>query len=132
MYLDDLALIGELEKELRSMVGWFVEVCRRRGLKVNAVKSKGMALNGEEGLECEVHIYGIRLEHTLEFKYLWCVLDESGTERAECSRKVVSGRIVAGAIRSLVYARNMQLECPRVLNETLLVHVFMYGSEKML
>ena len=29
-------------------------VCRRRGLKVNADKSKVMALNGEEGLECEV------------------------------------------------------------------------------
>ena len=29
-----------------------VEVCRR-GLKVNAGKSKVMVLNGEEGLECE-------------------------------------------------------------------------------
>ena len=28
----------------------FVEVCRRRGLKVNADKSKAMMLNGEEGL----------------------------------------------------------------------------------
>ena len=34
------------------MVGQFVEVCRRRGLKVNAGKSKVMVLNGEEGLEC--------------------------------------------------------------------------------
>ena len=62
MYLDDLALIGELEKELRSMVGWFVEVCRRRGLKVNAVKSKGMALNGEEGLECDWRRIGMKGE----------------------------------------------------------------------
>ena len=39
------------------MVGRFAEVCRNRGLKVNAGKSKAMLLNGEEGLECEVHIY---------------------------------------------------------------------------
>ena len=45
------------------MVGWFVQECRRRGLKVNAGKSKVMVLNGEEGLECEVYIDGIRLNH---------------------------------------------------------------------
>ena len=42
------------------------------------------------------------------FKYLGCVLDESGNE-AECSRKVASGRRVTGAIRSLVNATSLQL-----------------------
>ena len=40
-----------------------------------------------------------------EFKYLGCVLDESGTDEAECRWKVVSCRKVAGAVRSLVKAR---------------------------
>ena len=40
-----------------------------------------------------------------------CVLDESGKNGAECSRKVMSRRRVAGAIRSLVNARNLQLKC---------------------
>ena len=31
------------------MVGWFVEASRRRGLKVNAGKSKKMVLNEEDG-----------------------------------------------------------------------------------
>ena len=57
-------------------MGRFVEVYRRRGLKVNAGKSKVMVLNGEEELECEVHVGGIRIEHISEFKYLGCVLDE--------------------------------------------------------
>ena len=47
-------MCGELEKDLRAMVGCFVEVCRRRGLKVNAGESKVRILNGEEGLECKV------------------------------------------------------------------------------
>ena len=50
-------------------------------------------------------------------------MDESGTNRAECSRKVVSRRKVAGAIRSLVNAMDFQLECARVLHEILLVPV---------
>ena len=73
------------------MVGQFVEVCSRRGLKVN----------------------------------LRCVLDESGTDGSECSRKLASGRRVAGAIRFIINARDMQLECARVLHKTLLVTVFM-------
>ena len=40
LYADDLVLCGELEEDLRVMVRRFAEVCRRRGLKVNAGKSK--------------------------------------------------------------------------------------------
>ena len=38
---------------------------------------------------------------------------------------------VAGAIRSLVDARSLQLKCARVLDESLLVPVLTYGSETM-
>ena len=58
------------------MVGWFAEVCRKRGLKINAGKSKVMVPNGERGLQCEIHVEGIRLDHISEFKYLWCILEE--------------------------------------------------------
>ena len=68
-----------------------------------------MVQNGEEGLECEVHVDGVRLDHASEFKYLRCVLDKSGTDGVECSRKVVSRRRVAGVIRSLVNARDLSL-----------------------
>ena len=43
-----------------------------------------------------------------EFKYLRCGLDESGTDRAESSKKVASGR-VAGVIRPLANVRDLQL-----------------------
>ena len=54
LYADDLVLCGELEDQLRSMEGRFVDLGKRRDLKVNAGKSKAMVLGGEEGLECEV------------------------------------------------------------------------------
>ena len=41
-----------------------------------------MVLNGEEGLEREVHVSGIRLENVSEFKYFGCVLDELVTHGA--------------------------------------------------
>ena len=39
------------------------------------------------------------------------VFYELSTDTLESSRKVASGRRVAGAIRSLVNARDLQLEC---------------------
>ena len=46
---DELVLCGDLEEDLRAMVGCFIEICRRRVMKVNADKSKVMVLNGKEG-----------------------------------------------------------------------------------
>ena len=130
MYMDEV--MKEVKMRKKGVVGRFAEVCRRRGLNVNAGKSKVIILNGEEGLECEVHVDGIRLEHVSEFKYLGCVLDKSGIDGAECSRKMASGRMVPGAIRFLVNDRDLQLECSRTLTETLFVPVLMYGNETIL
>ena len=42
---------------------------------------------------------------------------------------MASGRRVASAIRSLVNAKILKLECARVLHESLFVPVLMYGRE---
>ena len=59
-------------------------------------------------------------------------MDELVTYEAECHRKMGSGRRVVGAIRSLVNARSLQLECARVLYESLLVPVRTNGSETVI
>ena len=41
LYADDLVLCEESEEDVRAMVGRFVEVCRKRGMKVNAGKKGG-------------------------------------------------------------------------------------------
>ena len=45
---------------------------------------------------------------------------------------MASGRRVAGAIRFLINARNLQLQCARVLHESLLVPVLMYDGETII
>ena len=91
-----------------------------------------MVMNGQEGLECEFHLDGVRLENVSKFKHLGCILDKSGIEWAECSRKVASVRRVASVIRSLVNARDLQIECARILHKTFLVPVLTFGTETML
>ena len=82
-------MCGESEEDLRAIVGRFFEVCKRRGLKVNAGKNMVMLLGGVEGLECEVYVNGVHLEQISEFKFLGCVLDESCRDEAECSGRRV-------------------------------------------
>ena len=50
----------------------------------------------------------------------------------QCLRKMATGRRVADAIRSLVNARDLQLQCARILHEILFVPVLKFGSETML
>ena len=42
LYADDLVLCCEAEEDLRVVVGWFAEVCRRRGLQVNVSEFKDL------------------------------------------------------------------------------------------
>ena len=53
-------------------VRYFVDVCTRKGLEVNAVKSKLLVLNREEGLEYEIYANGIQLKRISKFKYICC------------------------------------------------------------
>ena len=59
-------------------------------------------------------------------------MDESGTDETEGHMKVACERRVACATRSLVNARDLQLECAGVLHETLLLPVLIYGNEAVL
>ena len=56
LYADELVLGSESEENLTVMVRRFVDMCKRKGLKVNISRSKGMVLNEEEGLEREVFV----------------------------------------------------------------------------
>jgi hypothetical protein len=130
LYADDLVLCGESEESLRKLAEGFGRVCKRRGLKVNVDKSKVLVVNGVN-TQCQILLDGEHLEQVSEFKYLGYMLNKKGTDDAECCRKVSNGRKVAGAIKSLVNAKSLSLECTRVLHESLLLPVLMYGSEAM-
>ena len=106
--------------------------CEGECLKINGGTNREIVLRRDKGVECEVCIDFMRFEHLLEYKYFACVLKESGINEVECSRKVVGGRRAVGAIRSLVNASGLQLECTREHIQLLLVPVLMYGSERML
>ena len=71
LYEKNLVLCGVSGEDLKRMMEHFVNVCRRRYLRVNADKRKVIILGGEEILECEICVHEPRLEKVSEFIYLW-------------------------------------------------------------
>ena len=59
------------------------------------------------------------------------MLDKKGVDDIKCGSKVSNGRQVAGAIESLVKARRLSFERNRVVHESMLLPVVMYGSKEM-
>ena len=55
-------------------------------MKLNEGKKRVMVMNGEEGLESNIHIDGTHLEQVSEFIYLGYVLDKSSRDEVDCSR----------------------------------------------
>ena len=47
LHADDLVLYSESEEDMKVMMQHFIEMRRRRGLKLNADKSKVMVLGGK-------------------------------------------------------------------------------------
>ena len=62
--------------------------------KFNAGKSKVMVLNGEEGLECEVHVDKIRLEWSLILN-IWVVV---WTNQAQMGQNAIGWWRVGGRL----------------------------------
>ena len=83
---------------------------------------------GAPPLEGEIRVDGARLKQVSEFKYLGCVLDKSGTDAPEYRRKVTNRKKVASAIRFLVNARGLQVQCARL---GFVVPVLLYGNKTM-
>ena len=92
----------------RATVGYLVELCRRKGLKVNGDKYKVMVLNIEQGLECEVWTgCNLRMCPNLNTLGMFWM---NQVRMKQCCRKVASRKRIAGVIRSLVNARGLQLD----------------------
>ena len=116
LYTNDLNLCGESVEDPRAMVGQFVEVCRRRGLRVNAGKSRVILLNG---LECEVYVGRIRLEHVSEILNIW---DVFWTNQVHTRHSVVGKWRVGGGLQVLLGLQLMLRICSLSVLESCMKH----------
>ena len=65
LYVDNMVLCDAQEEDPKTMMGRFVDVCRRMNLKINVDKRKTKVFGEEERSVCEVFVNGTRLEHML-------------------------------------------------------------------
>ena len=81
---DDTVLFADSKKKLERLVEEFCNVCRRRKLKLNVAKSKGMQ-SVREGIfgEMNIMIDGLVLKEVEVFKYLGSLVKAVGGIEAD-------------------------------------------------
>ena len=96
--MDDTILIGNSRENLQRLVSEFDNVCKRRKLKVNIVKSKVMICGRtERGKNLDLCLNGEMLEEVDSFKYLGSVASKNGGFVNDVISRVNEGAKVSGA-----------------------------------
>ena len=95
-------------KKLERLVKELCRLCRRRKLKVNVAKGKVMR-SARDGIVGEMNIVmdGQVLEEVAFFKYLGSLVTAVGGVEADVQQRVLKGRKVLGAVRSVLKGRTM-------------------------
>ena len=67
---DDNVLIAESKEDLQEMINELHQKCVEYGMSLNAKKTKVMAIDKKEQIECEIKVENKELEQGKEYKYL--------------------------------------------------------------
>ena len=131
LYADDIVLISESAEELQEMLDLVAGYGRDFDVKFSSEKSKVIVINGDvDDIDRLWQIGNIVIERTNEYKYLGCMLNENGCERAK-AEKLFKAHQWSGRLGSVARFRANKYECIRGLWKGVGVPAIMYGIEVM-
>ena len=124
-YADDTTLMGESEKELKSLLIKVKEESGKFGLKLNIQKTKIMA----SGPITSPHIDGEAVETVRDFISLGSKITADGDCSHEIKRRLLLGRKVMTNLDSILKSRDIILPAKVHLVKAMVFPVVMYGCE---
>ena len=124
-YADDTTLMGESEKELKSLLMKVKEESENVGLKLNIQKTKIMA----SGPITSWQIDRKTMETVRDFIFLDSQITADGDCSHEIERRMLLGRKVMTNINSMLKTRDITLPIKVCLVKAVLFPVVMYGCE---
>ena len=129
-FADDIDLIAETEEQLQELTDRVNTTSARYGLLINKQKTKTMTI-GKTGNEQQLKILlgGDELEQVKEFVYLGGLISQDGSCTADVKRRIGLASAVFGKLNRLWKSKNIATSTKVKMYETLVIPVFMYGSE---
>ena len=124
-YADDTTLMGESEKELKSLLMKVKEENEKFGLKLNIQKTKIMASSPITSWEID----GETAETETDFTFLSSKITADGDCSHEIKRCLLLGRKVMTNLDSIFKSRDITLSTKVRLVKAMVFPVVMYGCE---
>ena len=125
-YADDITLMAEIEKELKSLLMKVKEEREKADLKLNIKNSKIMASGPITSWQTD----GETIETVRDFIFLGSKITADGDCSHEIKRCLLLGRKVMNNLDSLLKSRDITLPTKFHLVKALVFPVVMYGYER--
>ncbi|XP_026317751.1 uncharacterized protein LOC113228612 [Hyposmocoma kahamanoa] len=130
VYSDDQVILAPSEGELQKMLDIMNESFRKRGMKINAEKTKVMIFERNENVTvCNIKIQGMIIDQVNEFVYLGSVFTRDGKFDEDIERRVRKGNAVNGAISGVMGSNILSQKAYMSIHNALLVPTLTFGSE---
>ena len=126
-YADGTTLMGESEKELKSLLMTVKRESEKAGLKLNAGKTKTMA--SDPITQWQLLIEGEKVEAVTDFIFLGSKITADSDCHHEIKRCLLLGRKVMTNLDSVLTNRDITLLTKDHIVKSMVVAVVMYGCE---
>ena len=131
LYADDIVIMSECGEELQRMLDVVTGYGRDFNVKFSSEKSQVLVINGgENDVERKWKLDGKDISRTNEYKYLGCVLNMNGCEKAK-NEKLFRAQQWYGRLGSVARFRANRYECLRGIWKSMAVPSIMYGMNVM-
>ena len=124
-YADDIILMAESKKKLKSLLMKVKEESEKVGLKLNIQKTKIMASGPITSWETD----GETVETVSDFTFLGSKITRDGDCSHEIKRRLLLGRKVMSNLDSILKSRDLTLLTKVRLVKAMVFPVVMYGCE---
>jgi len=127
-FADDIDLVAESPQQLQDITNKVHASSKRFGLKINEKKTKTMTI-GKTHEDIKILLDNTQLEQVTSFVYLGSQITEDAECEQDIKRRAGLGSAMVGKLNKIWRSRSISLQTKVKVYETLVIPVFMYGSE---
>jgi len=131
--LDDIALIGKNEMEIRKLFVEMENIARKFGLQINQEKTKYMIVERKNSLKKNkighLKIKNYKFERVKNFKYLGVILDEDNNNQTDLQERMKNANKTYFKLQSFFKNRNISKKLKLRLKNTIIDKTLTHASE---
>lgn len=129
-YADDTVILADTADDLQSLLNAVNDASNALGLKINAAKTKFMAISKSAMPNFRLTINGIdRIEQVRKFKYLGCYLNDRWDPEVEIKCRIEQARATFLRLRKLLVDHRLDIKLRLRMTKCYVWPVLLYGME---